>query len=290
MFGFAERYLTTPDNLQLYARDYPAASGPARLPVVCLHGLTRNSADFAEVATLLSAAGRRVLVPDVRGRGRSAYDPHPMNYVPPTYAADVLAWLDALGIARAIFLGTSMGGVITVATAAKRRSVVAGAILNDIGPVASPEGLARIAAYAGKPVQNETWADAEAYVRAINCHAHPHLDDSAWTDFARRTFREDANGRPVLDYDPAISVPIKAGRLTVPPALAWMLFTRLAKGRPALLLRGAHSDILSRETAAKLQAKTRTLRFTEIANVGHAPLLTEPQAWDAIVSFLAELP
>ncbi|MBK6704991.1 MAG: alpha/beta hydrolase [Caulobacteraceae bacterium] len=289
MTGFAEQHLTR-DKLQLYARDYAAASGPARLPVLCLHGLTRNSADFAEIAVRLSSGGRRVLAPDMRGRGLSAYDPQPMNYVPQVYADDVLAWLDALGIAKAIFIGTSMGGVITVALAARRRSAIAGAILNDVGPVASPEGLARIAGYAGKPVQIESWADAAAYARALNSDAHPDLDDSAWADFARRTFREDANGRPMLNYDPAIAVPIKAGLLTVPPALAWRLFTRLAKGRPALLLRGANSDILSRETASKLHAKVRTIRVAEIANVGHAPLLTEPEAWRAICGFLAELP
>lgn len=287
---YAERFWTTPDGLRLFARDYPGGDGPARLPIVCLHGLTRNSADFADVAPLLAQQGRRVIVPDMRGRGRSDYDPKPMNYVPATYASDVAGLLKALGVAHAVFIGTSMGGIVAVAVAAKRRELVAAAVLNDVGPQASPEGLARIAGYAGQPVEIATWKEADTYVRRVMGAALPNLDENGWAMLARRTFREDASGRPVLDYDPAISVPIKAGRLTLPSAVAWMLFTRFAKGRPTLLLRGAISDLLSRETALKMQAKAPSLQVEEIDGVGHAPLLTESQARNAIGDFLARVP
>ncbi len=287
---YAERIWTTADGLRLFARDYPGADGAARLPVVCLHGLTRNSADFADVAPKLAALGRRIVVPDMRGRGRSDYDPQPMNYVPATYAADISGLLDALGVARAVFIGTSMGGIISVALAAKHPKLVAAAVLNDVGPQAAPEGLARIAGYAGKPVEIATWEDAAAYVRRINGPALPNLTDRDWAKFARRTFREDASGRPVLDYDPAISVPIKAGRISIPKTLAWMLFNRFAKGRPTLLLRGALSDLLARETALKMKAKARSMVLAEVDGVGHAPLLTEPQAVTALEDFLARVP
>src|SRR5579864_4508779 len=147
MTQFVERRWTTPDGLQLSGRDYAGAAAEARLPVICLHGLTRNARDFEDLAPRIAARGRRVLALDVRGRGQSAWDPQPMRYVPATYAGDVLALLDALGIARAVFIGTSMGGLITMVVGALRPSAVAAAVINDVGPELTPEGLARITGF-----------------------------------------------------------------------------------------------------------------------------------------------
>ena len=132
--AWAERSWRAADGLALSARDYPGAAGPARLPVVCLHGLTRNGRDFEEVAPALAATGRRVLVPDMRGRGCSARDPTPANYAIPVYAADVAALAAAAGVARAVFVGTSMGGLITMTLALTAPALVASAVLNDVGP------------------------------------------------------------------------------------------------------------------------------------------------------------
>src|SRR5260221_148412 len=117
-------------GLALYARDYAGSGGPARCPVVCIHGLTRNSADFEEVAPWVAAQGRRVIAVDIRGRGRSERDPDPKRYNPAVYAADVLALLDAAGISRAVFIGTSMGGIITMDVPMKRLKAIAAAVLN----------------------------------------------------------------------------------------------------------------------------------------------------------------
>ena len=129
MDGFAERSWRSGDGLLLYARDYAGASGPARLPVICLHGLTRNSKDFEDIAPRLAANGRRILVPDMRGRGRSESDPRPDRYKPLVYGRDVLDLMDHLGIARAVFIGTSMGGMITLTIAGLRQKAIASAIL-----------------------------------------------------------------------------------------------------------------------------------------------------------------
>ncbi|MBA2920585.1 alpha/beta fold hydrolase [Sphingomonas sp. MAH-20] len=287
---FAERTWLSPDSVQLYLRDYPGASGEARLPVVCLHGLTRNSKDFEEIASTIAATGRRVIVPDVRGRGRSGMSPDPMRYLPAAYARDLIGMLAALGVARAVFLGTSMGGVITMLAAARRNRMVAAAILNDIGPEASPEGLARIAGYAGRPATVSSWDEAAAYVRSINEAAFPNWDDAAWSSFARRTFREDADGGLALDYDPAIRVPILAGKLKAPKFLAWHLFLRLARRRPTLVLRGELSDILSRPIAARMQKAVPAIELVEVGGVGHAPMLDEPDAQASILSFLERAP
>jgi pimeloyl-ACP methyl ester carboxylesterase len=287
---FAERRWTSPDGLSLFARDYAAAAGPAKLPVIAIHGLTRNSADFGAIAPLIAQSGRRVLAVDVRGRGQSDRAPDPMTYQPLNYAHDVLALMEQAGIARAVFLGTSMGGLITMALAAIRSKVVAAAILNDIGPEVAKEGLARIAAYSGQPVDTPGWAEAAAYVKQHNAVAFPHYTDADWDAFARRTFRIGTEGAPVLDYDPDIAVPIKAaGAKALVPAL-WPMFGRLAKARPVLLVRGQNSDLLSEAIAAKMQKRAPKMDYVEVPGVGHAPMLDEPEAKAAIFPFLGELP
>ena len=287
---FADRRWTAPDGLSLYARDYAAASGPARLPVIAIHGLTRNSADFGAIAPLIAQSGRRVLAIDVRGRGLSDRAPDPMTYQPLNYAHDVLALMEQAGIARAVFLGTSMGGLITMALTAIRSKVVAAAILNDIGPEVAKEGLARIAAYSGQPVETPTWGEAAAYVKSINAVAFPHYTDADWDAFARRTFRIGAEGAPELDYDPDIAVPIRAaGARALVPNL-WPMFGRLARARPVLLVRGETSDLLSEAIAAKMRKRAPKMDFVEVPGVGHAPMLDEPDAKAAIFPFLGELP
>lgn len=283
---FTDRRWTS-DELSLYARDYPGAKGPARLPVIAIHGLTRNSADFETVAPLIAATGRRVLAVDVRGRGRSDRARDPMTYQPPVYAKDVLALMDQAGIGRALFLGTSMGGLITMALTALAPERVAAAILNDIGPEVAPEGLARIASYTGQSADIRSWNDAADYARRTNGAALPHYGPDDWMAFARRVFREGPDGVPVLDYDPDIAVPMRqAGQDVLVPDL-WPAFRNLAQDRPLLLVRGASSDLLSPDIAARMRDAAPHMAVVEVPGVGHAPMLDEPAAQDAIIDFLA---
>ncbi len=287
MDDFVDRQWASADGLNLYARDYWGAAGAARPPVICLHGLTRNSRDFEVVALKLAEqTGRRVLALDVRGRGRSDRDPQPMNYNPAVYAGDVVALCAQAGIARAAFIGTSMGGLITMMLAASRPDLIERAVLNDVGPEVGAAGLARIAGYVGGGGSYASWDEAAAYIRSINGEALPGLTDADWLSFARRTFRE-AGGRIELDYDPAISNVFK----TPPPADApapnlWPLWTALSNGRPVLVVRGANSDILEAETVAKMTAAAPHLQVVEVAGVGHAPTLEEPAALEGLVAFL----
>ena len=286
---YAERRWTSRDGLSLYARDYPAASGHDRLPVICLHGLTRNSKDFEDIAPIIASWGRRVIVPDVRGRGQSDSDPNPANYQPKIYARDVVEMMAALDIPRAVFVGTSMGGLITMTMMAVRPKAVAAAILNDVGPAVAPEGIARILSYAGKSMNVGDWVDAAAYVRRTNAVAFPDFSEEDWHRFAQRTFRQGPEG-PILDYDPAI-----AARLGKPPSkiatwIAGLLFRKLARKRPVLLLRGQLSDIISADIAERMQRMALRLRRVDVPGVGHAPMLTEPVAVDAIDQFLRTTP
>jgi pimeloyl-ACP methyl ester carboxylesterase len=277
-------------GLDLYARDYARAGGEARCPVICIHGLTRNSADFEEVAPWIAEQGRRVIAVDVRGRGRSARDPDPKRYAPPIYAADVLALMDQAGIARAVFIGTSMGGLITMVVAMKRLAAIAGAVLNDVGPMINIEGLNRIRGYVGKGKPVETWSDAAEAIKGINGVAFPDNTDEDWMKFARRTFKEDANGRIVLDYDPQIAASVGNAKIKTTSFMAKLAYKRLARNRPTLLVRGANSDIVGPEEARYMREAAPQLRYAEVPRVGHAPMLTEPAAREALKSFLAHVP
>jgi len=288
MTDFADRFWTSADGLNLYARDYAGAAGAAKLPVICIHGLTRNSRDFEDVAPWIAARGRRVLAVDVRGRGRSDRDLNPQNYQPPVYAGDVVSLMMQAGIGRAVFVGTSMGGLITMVLAAMNPLAVAGAVLNDVGPELSPVGLARIMGYVGeqKPIAN--WTEAAQFAASINGVAFPGAPPEHWAAFARRIFRETENGLQ-LDYDPDITAPFRAAPTGPAPDL-WPVFAGLANGRPTLLIRGGISDLVDAEIAGRMREAAPAMAYAEAPNVGHAPMLTEPESQAALVEFLDRVP
>ncbi len=288
--GFEERVIATIDELTIYARDYPPLEPVTGLPVICLHGLTRNSRDFETVAPRIAALGRRVIAADMRGRGNSANDPDPAHYVPAVYAQDVLKLMDTLEIPKAVFVGTSMGGLITMVLAALAPDRVAASVLNDVGPQLSPAGLARIATYVGRAKPVATWADAAQAMRAIMGSAFPErLDDEAfWLAGARRTFRERDDGQVEADYDPHIALAFADFDADAPPPDLTPLFTALS-AKPMLSVRGAISDILTEDGVAHMRALNPALESVTIENIGHAPVLDEPEAWDAVLDFLARV-
>ncbi|MGZ5031988.1 MAG: alpha/beta fold hydrolase [Usitatibacter sp.] len=290
MSTFVELTYRGEGGIALYARDYAGSGGAVHCPVVCIHGLTRNSADFEEVAPWIAALGRRVIAVDIRGRGRSERDPDPRRYNPAVYAGDMLKLLDDAGIARAVFIGTSMGGIITMAIAGKRLRAIAAAVLNDVGPVISMTGLNRIAGYVGKGRPVESWDDAAAYMKSVNEAAFPDNSMKDWQVWARRAFREDDAGRLALDYDPKIASAVQGAKLRPTSLMAKLLYRRLARNRPTLLIRGGNSDLVGPEEAAYMRRIAPGLRYAEVPGVGHAPMLMEPAARAALSSFLASVP
>ncbi|MDZ4777395.1 MAG: alpha/beta hydrolase [Alphaproteobacteria bacterium] len=285
-YGMArEHTVRSADGLGLFVRDYAPLQPDLGLPVLCLHGLTRNSSDFEVVAPRIAELGRRVIAMDVRGRGRSDWDATPARYTPLTYAQDAVKVLDQLGVDRAVWLGTSMGGLITMIAAATTPDRVEAAILNDIGPVIDPRGIARILAYVGKSEPRTTWEDAAAAVANLQGQAFPGADADFWMTFAKRTFRKRADGRLELDYDPAISQPVAPGAPTPDMRPVFKALEPI----PTLVVRGALSDILSRDGVREMLAIKDDLEVAEVPNVGHAPTLEEPSAWLPIVDFLARV-
>lgn len=280
---FRDGFAVTGDGLRLHYRDYPNASG--KPPLLCLHGLTRNARDFARFAGRYSSS-RRVIVPDFRGRGMSDYDPLPARYTPLTYAGDVLALLDQLMIDRAVFVGTSLGGLVTMTVAAIAPQRIAAAILNDIGPEMSAEGLERIGSYVGKGGTFSTWDEAADAVQRISGNAHPTYGRDDWLKAAERVCRED-QGRVVLDYDPAIAYPFQT-KGPAPRVDLWPLFRALGE-KPLLVVRGELSDLLSAAALDKMHDQVPAMKSVTVPQVGHAPMLDEPGAVAAIDDFLASL-
>lgn len=287
---FEERIVATVDGLTLYARDYAPLLPETGLPVICLHGLTRNSRDFEVIAPRIAALGRRVIAADMRGRGKSANDPDPAHYVPAVYAQDVLKLMDTLDVPKAVFIGTSMGGLITLVIAALAPDRIAASALNDVGPQLSLEGLSRIAGYVGRVHAVETWEEAAGAVRAVNGSAFPErLDDDAyWLTLAHRTFREREDGKLEFDYDPHIALAFADFDEDAPPPDLTPLFDALAQ-KPMLSIRGALSDLLSADAVAFMRARKPDLETIALENIGHAPMLDEPEAWDALLDFLAKV-
>ena len=286
---FKDIQFTSKDGLQLYARDYAAQSGVAKCPVICIHGLTRNSSDFEELAPWIASLGRRVIAVDVRGRGRSAHDPDTSHYQPMVYAGDIIKLTQDLGITRAVFIGTSMGGLITMTIALRRLGLISAAILNDVGPVLSTNGLKRIASYAGKGQPLKTWAEATDYIMTVNQSAFPENSMEEWEKWARRAFAENAHGQLLLQYDPNIALALQNGKLKAKSLISKLAFRRLTRNRPTLLIRGALSDLIETEQANYMRAVAPAMLYAEVPNVGHAPMLMEATAMDAIRQFLAEV-
>jgi len=288
MEKYSDCWYQSSDGLRLYARDYHCRDmdKPEAETVLCMHGLTRNSADFTGLAEHLCERYRVISV-DQRGRGRSDYDSVAANYTPATYVQDMFTLLDKLRLTEAILVGTSMGGLMAFIMAAMQPQRVRGMIINDIGPEVDSRGLERIRGYVGKSAPVQSWDEAVRQCRAINGIAFADFSDEQWLDFAQGVYREE-NGALVLAYDPAIAQPMEAeGSSAVPPDL-WPIFERSA-AIPMLVVRGADSDILSPECVAGMRARRSQLAVAEIPHRGHAPTLTEPASLVAIDAFLAGL-
>lgn len=279
-----DRNWTSGDGLKLHFRDYPGSA--ERPPILCLPGLTRNARDFEALAARL-AGHWRVICPDMRGRGDSDYARDPMTYTPAHYVADVEMLLAAEGIERFVSIGTSLGGLMTMMLAAANPDRIAAAVINDVGPEIAPAGLARIREYVGQGRSYETWVHAARALQEANRDIYPAWDLPAWLRMAKRCMVIGTGGRITFDYDMNIAEPFEAEQGPAPaPEVMWGIYESIAR-RPLLVLRGAHSDILSAEVAARMKVRGAATELVTVPGVGHAPTLDEDEAIAAIDRLLA---
>jgi pimeloyl-ACP methyl ester carboxylesterase len=287
--GYAEFFISSSDGLRLFARDYGPRGGSA-LPVVCLPGLARNSADFHALALALSRderRPRRVLAVDYRGRGRSEHDREWRNYDVKIELNDILHVTAAAGVAEAVFIGTSRGGIITMGIAAARPALLRGAVLNDIGPVIEGKGLVRIRGYVGKLPDPADEAEAVEILKKLMSAQFSAATEEDWQDYARGTWTE-SDGRLRLAYDPALMQTLESIDLKRPLPVLWPYFEGL-KRVPVLALRGANSDLLSADTLEEMRRAHPNLEAVTVPGEGHAPLLRGREIALRIKRFVARV-
>ncbi len=281
---FTDGYWWSNDGLRLHYRDY--AGRADRPAILCLHGLTRNARDWHDVAMRL-AGEWRLIVPEMRGRGESAYARDPMTYVPLVYMQDVEALLNQLDLPRVVAFGTSLGGILTMLLAATDRDRIAAALLNDIGPELDPVGLGRIRGYVGRQVSHPTWMHAARCMAEGNGPAYPGYAVEDWLQMAKRLHRLNSAGRILLDYDMKIAEPFR-----VPGNEAgldmWSAYAALT-GKPVGIVRGDLSDILSARVADAMVAQGQGAELSVVPGVGHAPTLSEPEGIAAIDRLLSRV-
>ena len=287
---FVSRFVTAPDGLKLHMRDYGSAADPG-LPVVCLPGLSRNAADFGPLAAALSAgaagAKRRVVALDYRGRGLSDFDPDWRNYDLGVELADVDAMLTAAEVHGAVFLGTSRGGFHVMSLAVRRPGLVAGAVLNDIGPVIEPQGFTRIRHYLRHMTAPGSLADAIDCVKKIMSAQFSALNEADFEAHARATFQK-ADGSFGLTFDPNLVKPLERLRLDEPLPPTWTLFDALAD-IPLLVIRAANSDVLAPATLIEMARRHKNCATYIVEGQGHAPLLYDKGSIGRIAEFVAKV-
>jgi pimeloyl-ACP methyl ester carboxylesterase len=281
--AFSDGYWESADGLKLHYRDYPGRGD--RPPILCIPGLTRNARDFEELAGALSGEWR-VICAELRGRGESDYAKDSSTYNPLQYAADIAALAEQAGIEKFVAFGTSLGGIVTMLLGATRPGLIAGALINDIGPAIEPEGMARIREYVGQGRSFPTWMHAARALKETNGLAYPAYGISDWLAMAKRVLVVSGSGRIVFDYDMKIAEPIHTAPPDAPAGDLWPAWRALA-GRPLLVLRGALSDLLSAATLERMKQEIPEAETVTIDGVGHPPTLSEPTARDALARLLA---
>ncbi|QBK30219.1 alpha/beta fold hydrolase [Roseitalea porphyridii] len=282
-------FVSARDGLRLHVRAFGPRHGN-RMPLICLPGLSRNSRDFLGLAAHFAnhpKAPRRVYAMDFRGRGLSGYDANWRNYNVMTEAEDVLSVLAALDIDRAVFVGTSRGGLVTMLLTAMRPGAIGAAILNDIGPAIEGAGLIQIRLYLKQLPQPHGWAEAVETQKVVMARAFTSLTEDDWRFEAHARFREiDGAIRP--DHDPALVRTLTAIDPGDRLPTVWPQFAGL-RSVPTLLLRGENSTLLSEETTGRMAAIHPALTRVDIAGQGHAPMLHTPQPLAAIEAFVGRL-
>jgi pimeloyl-ACP methyl ester carboxylesterase len=261
--------------------------------VVCAHGLSRNGRDFDALARALLPEFR-VVCPDVAGRGKSDWLPAKEDYGYPQYCADMTNLIArvmtepaarVLGrIARAMgggrgrprriyWVGTSMGGIIGMLLASRPNCPIEKLVLNDVGTVIPRAAIERIARYVGKDPRFRTFEDLEAMVRMVLAPFGA-LTDAQWRHLAETGAKRHADGSWGLCYDPGIGLPFQKQLLE--DVDLWQYWDTIAC--PTLLLRGAQSDLLLKDTAVAMTRRGPKPKLVEFEGVGHAPpLMAEDQ-------------
>ncbi len=287
---------TSHDGLRLVGRHYVASHKKSRrssarkpAPLLCLSSLTGNSSEFHELGCFLSTHKqypRDVYCLDYRGRGLSQNDYTSANYTSYVELRDILDFLVAFDLPRFDVIGTSRGGINVMLLAAARPSGLGCVILNDLGPVLEPGGVARVVGYIANMPQPANWSDAAQIMRSMFDKNFPALDEADWKAFAKRYYME-KNGELVPCYDIRLGLTSRHLNLqkTIPDM--WSQYLALFN-HPLLIIRGEFSDMLSRKTVEQMHTLHWRAKAVTVPGQGHAPLLRDIASLQTIEAFLRD--
>lgn len=282
-----EHFIEANDGIKSFVLEI-VPKNETKPPIFCIHGLTRNHKDFNFIFDFLSNLGHRIYAVDVRGRGLSDYDQNPINYNPFIYVLDVINIFEKLELQPCIFLGTSMGGIMSMILASMRPDLVKAIILNDVGPEVNVEGINRLGSYVGRNYIFQSFKDIRDINKAIHNKAYPLCEnDEAFWDIFTKNMTKQIDGGFIFDYDPKIKENIKPIGEGVPAPNLWAQFEMLKM--PIMVIHGEYSDILTNDIIDKMKAINSDLLVCEVKQTGHAPTLSENIVKDNIALFLKDI-
>lgn len=288
----------SPEGFHRIAYQEWGEANPTRPPVICAHGLTRNSHDFDDLAKYMAARGHHLFCPDIVGRGNSDWLTDPKNYTYEQYAADLTGMIARTHANHVDWVGTSMGGLIGMFMASLKNSPIRLLVLNDIGPYIAMSGLAHLTRYSHHEPRFDSIEAANQYFRMIY-EEFGELSDQQWDDITEKSIRKDGDSYTLV-ADPNIKVPAVKSKMVLKALLSpikamkgkaldidvWHIWKTVTC--PVLVIRGANSKLLLPETVQEMQQSHPKVDVVEIPDVGHAPALLSENEHKIIYEWLED--
>lgn len=268
-----------------------------QLPIICVHGLTRNRHDFDDLAKYLSDKGNHVFCPDIVGRGDSDWFKNPLHYTYEQYISDMTGMIARVHKERVNWIGSSMGGLLGMFLASMSNSPIERLVINDIGPQIPAKGIARLAKYAGKEPEFSSILEAKNYFKSVYT-GFGNLSDEQWLTLTKNSIREISPGKFAAKLDPGVKImpakskiawralmhPLKALEGTFFDIDLWPIWHNVSC--PVLVIHGRMSDLLTPPIIEKMQKSHGNIDVVEVDDAGHAPALLDPQQHELIYQWL----
>jgi pimeloyl-ACP methyl ester carboxylesterase len=255
-------------------------------PVICLHGGAQTAYMWEQLGAAL-ASRYHLVAPDLPGHGDS--DPGPL-IERSELAASVPPFAAEFGIERAVFVGASLGGIVSLTLAVEKPDLVAGIVLIDIGHRLEDEGVQRIVEFM---TAHESFATLDEAAVAVAEYL-PHRR-KVRTENLRRNLRQRPDGRWIWKHQLGRQLREQMGQEDFRPGdwrtLMGNLEEELGGLRcPVLVLRGRESDVLSNEGAEEVAALIPDARLATIGAAGHHAAGDNPETTvDLARDFLVEI-
>ncbi len=257
------------NGLRFHYLDWGNENAP---PLVLLHGFMDHAHRWDTFSRAMQDRAR-VLAFDARGHGESDWA---SDYSRDRMIEDLGAFVDEMKLSRPALVGHSMGARTAYLYAAQNRDAVAKLVIVDMGPELNPAGARRMRT--GVLAQEDFASPEELFNAARAVNARP-SDDDLWNR-VRYGLKQRADARWIWRYDKELRSPT---RRPPPrdPALEWAMLKNISC--PTLVVRGAESDLLDRETAERMAREIPNGRWVDVTDSGHSVSTDNPEGFIAVV-------